>query len=226
MKVSVLGTGTVGRTLAAGFAAKGHDVTIGTRDVDALLARTEVDGMGNPPFARWRSDHPDVGVAVMAEVLTHGELVVNATAGHVSKEALSAAGPDALAGKIVIDASNPIDPDSGWPRSLFVTNTDSLGEQLQAAFPDARLVKAWNTMTAGLMCDPGAVGGGDHTIPLCGNDADAKAEVTSLLQAFGWRDILDLGDITAARGMEAYLLIWLGGMTSLDSAMFNTKFVR
>lgn len=226
MDISVAGTGVVGRTLAAGFAAKGHDVTIGTRDVDALMARTEVDAMGNPPFAQWKADHPDIAVAVIADVLTHGELVVNATAGHASEEALSAAGAGALAGKIVIDTSNAIAHDSGWPPSLFVANTDSLGEQLQAAFPDARLVKVWNTMTAGLMCDPGSVGGGDHTIPLCGNDGDAKAEVTSLLRAFGWRDILDLGDIVAARAMEAYLLIWLRGMLSLDSAMFNTKFVR
>lgn len=226
MNVSVAGTGIVGRTLAAGFASEGHDITIGTRDVDALMARAEVDAMGNPPFAQWKAEHPDMQVAVLADALTRGDLVVNATAGHASVEALSAGGPDALAGKIVIDTSNPIAEDSGWPPSLFVANTDSLGERLQAAFPDARFVKAWNTMTAAIMCDPSRVGGGDHTIPLCGNDPEAKAEVTSLLQTFGWRDILDLGDIAAARAMEAYLLIWLRGMSALDSGMFNTKFVR
>jgi 8-hydroxy-5-deazaflavin:NADPH oxidoreductase len=226
MNISVAGTGVVGRTIAAGFTSKGHDVTIGTRDVDALMARTGIDAMGNPPFAQWKAEHPGIEVAVMADALVRGDLVVNATAGHASMEALSAGGPDALAGKIVIDTSNPIAHDSGWPPSLFVANTDSLGERLQAAFPDARLVKVWNTMTAALMCDPRRVADGDHTIPFCGNDPEAKAEVASLLEAFGWRDVLDLGDIAAARAMEAYLLIWLRGMTALDSAMFNTKFVR
>ncbi len=226
MKITIAGTGIVGRTIAAGFASKGHDIRVGTRDVDALMARTEADAMGNGPFAHWKTDHPEIDVTTLAEALTHGELIVNATAGHASMEALSGAGPDALAGRIVADASNPIAPDSGWPPSLFVANTDSLGEQLQAAFPDARFVKVWNTMTASLMCNPEAVAGGDHSIPVCGNDADAKAEVTSLLRAFGWNDVVDLGGIDAARAMEAYLLIWLRGMTAFDSAMFNTKFVR
>ena len=185
VKITVAGTGIVGRTIAAAFASKGHDVTVGTRDVDVLMARTDADAMGNPPFAQWKADHHAIEVAALSDALPQGELVVNATAGHASKEALSAARADALAGTIVMDASNPIAPDSGWPPSLFAANTDSLGEQLQAAFPDARFVKVWNTMTAAIMCNPEAVAGGDQTIPLCGNDADAKAEVTALLQGFG-----------------------------------------
>ena len=144
-----------------------------------------------------KTDHADIEIAVLADALTQGELVVNATAGDASMEAMAAGGPGALVGKIVMDTSNPIAHDSGWPPNLFVANTDSLGEQLQAAHPDARFVKVWNTMTAAIMCDPRSIGDGDHTIPICGNDADAKAEVTLLLQAFGWRDILDLGDIAA-----------------------------
>ncbi|HEY5859662.1 MAG TPA: NAD(P)-binding domain-containing protein [Actinomycetota bacterium] len=225
MQVGIVGTGTVGRTLAQGFTQKGHDVVIGTRDVEALLARTEGDAMGNPPFAQWKAEHPEVGLTTQADAMAHGEIVVNATDGEGSEAALSAGG-EHLTGTIVLDASNPIDHASGWPPSLFVANTDSLGERLQSAFPQARFVKVWNTMTAALMTDPGALAGGDHTIPLCGNDADAKAEVAAILESFGWRDILDLGDITAARAMEAHLLIWLRELGALDTAMFNTKVVR
>ena len=226
MKIGIEGSGVVGRTLAAGFAGQGHDVAIGTRNVDALMARTEPDAMGNPPFAQWKADHPQIGVTTLAEAAAHGELIVNATSGDASHDALTAAGAGNLAGKTVIDAANPIEHDSGWPPSLFVANTDSLGEQLQAAFPDAWVVKAWNTMTAALMTDPSSLAGGDHTIPICGDDERAKAQVSTLLEAFGWRDILDLGDITAARAMEANLLGWLRVMTTLGTATFNTKVVR
>ena len=225
MQVGIVGTGTVGRTLAQGFIQKGHDVVIGTRDVEALMARTEGDAMGNPPFAQWKAEHPEIGLTTQADAMAHGEIVVNATSGEGSEAALGA-GAEHLSGTIVLDTSNPIDHTSGWPPSLFVANTDSLGERLQAAFPQARFVKVWNTMTAALMTDPGALAGGDHTIPLCGNDTGAKAEVTAILESFGWRDILDLGDITAARAMEAYLLIWLRDMGALDTGMFNTKVVR
>ena len=225
MQVGIVGTGTVGRTLAQGFTQKGHDVVIGTRDVEALMARTERDAMGNPPFAQWKAEHPEVGLTTQADAMAHGEIVVNATDGEASEAALSAGG-EHLTGTIVIDASNPIDHASGWPPSLFVANTDSLGERLQAALPQARFVKVWNTMTAALMTDPGVLAGGDQTIPLCGNDAGAKAEVAAILESFGWRDILDLGDITAARAMEAHLLIWLRELGALDTAMFNTKVVR
>lgn len=225
MKVGIVGTGTVGRTLAHGFFDKGHDVAIGTRDVDALMARAEPDAMGDPPFAQWRLEHPSIGVVTQPEAMRHGEIVINATAGAASEAALGS-GAEHLAGTIVLDASNPIDHASGWPPSLFVANTDSLGERLQAAFPEARFVKVWNTMTAALMTDPGGLAGGDHTIPLCGNDQAAKGEVAELLRSFGWRDILDLGDITGSRAMEAYLLLWLRGMGSFETGMFNTKFVR
>ena len=134
MKVGIVGTGTVGRTLAQGFTEKGHDVVIGTRDVDALMARTEGDAMGNPPFAQWKAEHPEIGLTTQADAMAHGEIVVNATDGEGSEAALSAGG-EHLTGTIVLDASNPIDHASGWPPSLFVANTDSLGERLQAGLP-------------------------------------------------------------------------------------------
>ncbi len=190
------------------------------------MSRTGADAMGNPPFSQWRGVHQDVGVQTLRDAAIHGEIVVNATAGIASKDALDAAGADNLAGKVVIDVSNAIDPASSSPLTLFVANTDSLGEQLQAAFPQARFVKTWNTMSAGLMCNPGAVADGDHTIMLCGNDDEAKTVVRSLLEAFGWKHVLDLGDIGGARAMEGYLLLWLRAMGAMETHQFNVKFVR
>jgi len=226
MRIGILGTGAVGRSLAAGFAGTGHDVMIGTRNVDDLLARTEPDGMGDPPFSAWHAENNQIVVRTFADTGVHGELLVNATVGAGSLEALMAARVADVDGRIMIDTSNPLDFSNGFPPSLFVGNTDSLAEQLQRAFPGVRLVKAWNTMTAALMTDPGALAGGDHTIPICGNDDDAKGTVTDLLRAFGWRDVLDLGDVTNARAMEAYVTLWLSMFNAVGTPMVNTKVVR
>jgi predicted dinucleotide-binding enzyme len=226
MKVGILGTGNVGRTLAEGFAREGHDVVVGTRDVDALMSRTEPDPMGNPPFSAWRSEHEDVAVGTFAEAGAHGEVLVNATLGSASIDVLREAGLADAPDRIVIDASNALDHSGGFPPSLFVVNTDSLAERIQREFPDARVVKAWNTMTASLMTNPGLLAGGDHSIPICGNDDDARRQVADLLRSFGWHDVVDLGDLTAARGMEAYLLFWLGLYGATGSPLVNTKIVR
>jgi predicted dinucleotide-binding enzyme len=224
MKVGILGTGSVGRALAEGFAREGHDVMVGTRDVEALMARTQPDRMGSPPFADWLPAQTGVAVGTFAEAGAHGELLVNATLGSASIDVLREAG--AGGGRIVIDTSNPLDLSGGFPPSLFVVNTDSLAERIQREFPDARVVKAWNTMTASLMTTPGALAGGDHSIPICGDDDDARRQVADLLRSFGWRDVVDLGDLTAARAMEAYLLFWLRMYQAVGSPVVNTKVVR
>jgi predicted dinucleotide-binding enzyme len=226
MRVGILGSGSVGRALAEGCTRLGHEVTIGTRDVDALMARNEPDQMGTPPFSSWHAEHGDVGVGTFAEAGRGADLIVNATVGTACIDALGAAGVADAGDVIVIDTSNPLDFSKGFPPSLFVCNTDSLGEQIQRAFPSARVVKAWNTMTSGLMVHPEAVAGGDHTIPICGNDDEAKARVVELLTSFGWRDVLDVGDIAGARGMEAYLLLWLRLLPVHGTSMVNAKVVR
>jgi predicted dinucleotide-binding enzyme len=226
MKVGILGTGGVGRALAEGFVREGHDVLVGTRDVDALMARSEPDRMGTPPFAQWLAEHPGVAVGTFSHVGERAELLVNATLGSVSVDVLRAAGLADARGRIVIDASNALDHSGGFPPSLFVVNTDSLAEQIQREFPDARIVKAWNTMTASLMTNPYLLADGDHSIPICGNDDDARRQVAELLRSFGWRDVVDLGDLTAARGMEAYVLFWLGLYGAAGSPLVNTKIVR
>jgi hypothetical protein len=225
MKIAVLGTGTVGRALAGRLSELGHDVTVGTRDVTATLARQTPDGMGNPPFAQWLTAHPAVALAPIAQAVAGVELVVNATSGDASIAALEA-GRAGLDGTIVLDIANPLDFSRGMPPTLLVKDTDSLGEQIQAAFPQARVVKALNTMTAALMVNPELVADGDHSAFVSGNDADAKAVVVGLLKSFGHTDVIDLGDITTARGTEMVLPIWLRLMGALGTSMFQLKIVR
>jgi predicted dinucleotide-binding enzyme len=226
MRIAVLGTGAVGQTVAAALDGLGHEVTVGTRDVEATMARTEPDTFGRPPFSEWAAEHPGVAVASVAEAAAAADFLVNATNGAGSIATLEAAGDENLAGKVLVDIANPLDFSQGMPPSLFVSNTDSLGEQIQRRFPDMRVVKALNTMTAYLMVDPKQLAGGDHTVFVSGNDFDAKIEVTGLLRSFGWSDIVDLGDITTARGTEMYLPLWLRIMGAMQNPGFNLKVVR
>ena len=226
MKIAVLGTGMVGRTIAGALAGLGHDVVIGTRDPQATLARTEPDMMGTAPFAQWHAANTGIGVAAFADAATGAELIVNATNGAGSLAALSAAGSGNLAGKVVMDISNPLDFSRGMPPSLNPVNTDSLGEQIQRSFPEAKVVKTLNTMNAHVMVDPARVAGGDHSVFVSGNDADAKAAVTAILKGFGHRDVIDLGDITSARGAEMILPIWLRIWGALGTGEFNFKIAR
>lgn len=226
MRIGVLGTGTVGQTLAGRLAELGDEVRVGTRDPEGTLRREEPDAMGNPPFRVWHEQHPEVKLGTFAEAASHGEALVNATAGGASLDALGQAGEANLAGKLLLDVANALDFSRGMPPSLLVANTDSLGEQIQRAFPDAHVVKALNTMTAAVMVNPGAVGDGDHHVFVCGNDPGAKAQATELLTRFGWRNVVDLGDITAARAAEMVLPIWIRLMGTLQTPMFNFKVVR
>lgn len=227
MQIAVLGTGMVGRTLAAKLVSLDHDVVIGTRDVDATLARTEPDAMGHAPYAEWQKDHPQVRLVPLADAGTHGELIVNATSGQGSLPALEGAGAANLAGKVVVDIANPLDFSQGRPPTLAVANTDSLAEQLQAAFPDAHIVKALNTMSASVMVDPARLPG-SHNVFLAGEDAAAKETVKDVLRSFGWADeaIVDLGGIRAARGAEMFLPLWLSLYGALGTGDFNIGVVR
>ena len=226
MKIAVIGTGMVGQALAGRLAELGHNVTVGTRDISVTMARTTPDGMGNPPYSAWAPAHPTVKLATFADAAAGAELIVNATPGNVAIAGLQAAGADNLTGKVIIDISNPLDFSQGFPPSLFVKDTDSLGEQIQAAFPQAKVVKSLNTLAAALMVNPTILAGGDHSVFVSGNDPDAKKTVIALLESFGHTDVIDLGDITTARGTEMLLPIWLRLMGVLNSGMFNFKIVR
>jgi 8-hydroxy-5-deazaflavin:NADPH oxidoreductase len=227
MDIAILGTGTVGRTIGGRFAELGHAVVIGTRDVDQTLARTESDAMGNPPYAQWQEGQPKVRLAPYADAGAHGELVVNATSGEGSLAALEAVGAENLAGKVIVDIANALDFSQGRPPVLSVANTDSLGEQIQRAYPDARVVKTLNTMGAPVMVEPSRVPGVHHVF-VAGEDAEAKETVKALLQELGWSDdsIIDLGGIRAARGTEMYLPLWLSLWGTLGTGDFNIGIAR
>ncbi|WP_449349809.1 NADPH-dependent F420 reductase [Streptomyces shaanxiensis] len=222
MSYAVLGTGIVGRTVAAKLASLGHEVVIGTRDPAATLARTEPDGMGNPPFGQWHAEHRQVRLATFAEAAASGETIVNATAGGQSIEVLLAAGARNLSGKVLIDIANPLDFSAGMPPTLDPVNTDSLGERIQRAFPDALVVKTLNTMNCFVMVDPARVAG-EHTVFVSGDDTGAKKAVTALLGSFGWPEssVIDLGDISSARGAEMLLPIWLRLYGTFGHGDFN-----
>jgi predicted dinucleotide-binding enzyme len=225
MRIAVLGSGVVGRTLALGLAERGHDVKVGTRDPAATLARgTDTgDGEALPP---WHGAAPVVELATFRDAARSADVIVNATNGVASIEVLTDAGAENLAGKVLLDVTNPLDFSAGFPPTLFVSDSDSLAEQIQRAFPEARVVKSLNTMTSALMVDPELVQGGDFTTFVSGNDASAKKSVVELLGELGHRDVIDLGDLTTARGAEMILPLWLRLMGALETPTFGFKVVR
>ena len=226
-RITVIGTGTVGQTFATRLAGLGHEVTMGTRDVTAKLSPGQKDGSGNSSFADWHAANKGIRLATFAEAAASGELIINATQGGAAVDALKTAGAKNLEGKTVLDVSNPLDFTKGMPPSLIpgLSNTNSLGEEIQRTFPAANVVKTLNTMWCGLMVNPALVAGGDHTNYICGNNTEAKESVKQLLYSFGWKkeNILDLGDITAARGTEAVLPIWLRIWGATQNGAFNFK---
>ena len=227
MQIGILGTGIVGQTIASALVAKGHAVMIGTRDPQATLARDSGNAFNKTPFREWQAANPAVKLGTFAEAARFGEALVNATSGGGALPALEAAGADALGEKVMLDITNPLDFSRGMPPTLSVCNTDSLGEQLQRAFPRLRVVKTLNTTNALIMVNPAAVADGDHSMFVAGNDADAKAKVKAWLgEWFGWRDVIDLGDITSARGTEMLLPVWLRLWGALGTPMFNFRIAR
>jgi predicted dinucleotide-binding enzyme len=213
MHIGVLGTGTVGRTLSQALVDRGHEVRMGSR------------AAGNENAVAWADQAgPLASEGSFADAAAFGELIINATAGAASLEVLEAAGAEQLAGKVLVDVSNPLDMSQGMPPTLTVCNDDSLAEQLQRAFPEVRVVKTLNTVTASVMVQPDLVPGA-HTVFVCGNEEAAKAQAAALLDELGWppESILDLGDITAARGTEMYLTLWLRLWGATGTAVLNVE---
>ena len=215
MKIGVLGTGIVGKTLASKLVSLGHEVRMGGREAASTKAAGWAASAGKGASA-----------GDFASAAAFGELVVSCTLGEKAVEALQAAKAENLRGKVVIDVSNPLDFSRGMPPTLFTGGgDDSLGERIQRAFPDAFVVKALNTVNAAVMVDPQRAGG-ESDLFLCGNDARAKQKVVALLKELGWSRIHDLGDISAARGTEAYLLLWLRLWGAFQTPDLNVRIVR
>lgn len=220
MKITVLGTGGVGRTIANKLVELGHKVVMGTRDRETTLA-SNTNGKENS-FITWHNQNKEVTVANFQDSASNADLIFNCTNGQGSLAALDQLGAVNLEGKVLIDVSNPLDFSNGMPPTLNPVNDDSQGEQIQRHFPKTHVVKTLNTMAATLMVDPASLEGA-HNVFICGDDASSKIKVCELLQSFGWKEslIIDLGDISNARGTEMLLPIWLRLWNALGTAEFN-----
>lgn len=218
MKIAVLGTGMVGDAIGSKLIELGHEVKMGSRTADNEKAQA---------FVAKHKEKASAGT--FADAAAYGEIIFNCTAGAASVEALKMAGEANIDGKIIVDIANPLDFSKGMPPSLIpsLSNTYSLAEEIQKTFPSSKVVKTLNTMWCGLMVNPSMIGSGDHTNFICGNDADAKEKVVALLQEFGWKkeNILDLGDVSSARGTESVLPIWLRIWGATQNGAFNFKVV-
>ncbi len=229
MKIAILGTGNVGQTFATTFIAQGHEVIMGTRNVADTLARKATDNYGSLPFGEWHSKNAAVKLTTFAEAVATSDIVLNALQGAASISAISSVDKAAFDGKILLDISNPLDFSKGFPPTLLdgLNNSNSLGEEIQKTLPNAKVVKTLSTMYSAIMVNPTMVGNGDHNVFIAGNDADAKAKVKDILTSFGWiaNNILDLGDISKARGVEMYLPLWLSIYGATNNGAFNIKIV-
>ncbi|MES2202112.1 MAG: NAD(P)-binding domain-containing protein [candidate division FCPU426 bacterium] len=212
MKIAVLGTGMTGIAIASKLLEKGHEVRMGSRSAT------------NDAAVKWAAAAgAKAGHGTFADAAAFGEMVFNCTSGGASLEALRAAGAQHLSNKVLVDVANPLDFSKGMPPSLSVSNTDSLGEQIQRNFPEAKVVKTLNTLNCYLMVDPASLPG-EHSIFISGNDAAAKAAVLEVLtRDFGWKpgSVIDLGDISTARGTESLLPVWVRLWGALGHPNFN-----
>lgn len=227
MKIAIIGTGMVGQALAGRLDELGHEVVIGTRDVLATLARRDADARGTKVLFEWLKFYPAVKVMSFAEAGDYAELIINATGGMTSLDALNQIGADRLSGKVLLDVAVPLNRSTDFPPELTVSNTDSLGEQIQRAFPGALVVKSLNTVWCEIMINPARLPG-DHDMFIAGNDPHAKGTVMSLLGQFGWHrgSIIDLGDITGARAMEMYSRLTFTLAKQWGHFDFNLSLVR
>jgi 8-hydroxy-5-deazaflavin:NADPH oxidoreductase len=198
MKVGVLGSGQVGKRLASGFASRGHDVMLGTRDPGKTELKTWASGISGK-----------LALGTFSDAAQHGEIAVLAVSGEAALSAIDLAGKLHLAGKVLIDVTNPLDFSKGMPPALFVGTTDSLAERIQKAVPSAKVVKAFNTVGSGQFIDPHVKGQPRLEMFIAGNDAGAKKQVTEILKSFGWTDALDAGGLDGARWLEALVPLWV-----------------
>jgi predicted dinucleotide-binding enzyme len=223
MKIGIIGSGVVGQTLGAKLVELGHDLVLGTRDPGKLDEKKNM----TVSLKEWLEKVQNKAkVGTFKEAANHGEILINATHGQSSLEALHIAEANTVGSKVLIDVANELDFSRGMPPVVLAGQTRSVAEKIQNTFPNLKVVKSLNTIAATVMVNPKAVKGGDHTIFMAGNDKEAKAKVADLLKSFGWTDILDLGDISNARGPEMYLALWVRLFGSLQNGMINIKVQR
>ena len=213
-QIGILGTGTVGKTIGSALIKLGYEVKMGSRTMDNATAHEFTQSNGD------KASH-----GTFAEAAQFADVIMNCTMGMASLQALTLAGRENLSGKTLIDISNPLDFSNGMPPSLSVCNVDSLGEQIQQALPETNVVKTLNIVNCEVMVNP-KKSGGDPTMFVCGNNSSAKELTSNLLKEFGWNDIIDLGDISNARGMEMILPLWVRTYIATKNGYFGFKIIR
>jgi 8-hydroxy-5-deazaflavin:NADPH oxidoreductase len=223
MNITILGTGSVGQALAKKLLTLDNNITIGTRDVEATLTKTELDGFGNPPISKMLTENPKIQLRSFKDSVAGADLVILAVSGRVAIDVLASSG-ELPAGMTIIDTTNPLDFSNGFPPSLFTESTTSLAEQIQEKFPHLNIVKCFNTMSNAIMINPQILDESSN-IFVAGNDEKSRDLVKSLIFEMGWSvgEIVDLGDITAARGLEMIMPLWLRIFQSRGDANFNFK---
>lgn len=222
MRIGIIGSGVVAQTLGTKLAELGYEVFLGTRDPKKLDEKKNMAGTLNEWLAATKGK---ARVVTFQEAAAQGELLINATHGQASVEALKMAGADKVGAKTLIDTSNELDFSKGYP-VVLASPTRSVSQTLQTTFPNLRVVKSLNTIAAPLMVAPKTLKDGDHTIFMAGDDAGAKGQVAGLLREFGWTDILDLGGIAAAIGPEMLMAMWVHLYMSMKNGMINIKVQR
>ena len=213
-KVGIIGSGDVGQALGLGFAKNGYDVKIGSRTPESEKLKAWIEKCQGK-----------ASTGNFSEAAAHGEILVLATLGTAAQEAINLSGREKFAGKLVIDATNPLDFSKGMPPGLFVGTTDSLGEQLQRMLPTAKIVKCFNTVNNQTMINP-KTNDGLPDMVICGNDEAAKRQVAGILKQFGWGDPIDIGGIDGARWLEAYTALWVRVALKLGNWTIAAKFLK
>jgi predicted dinucleotide-binding enzyme len=215
-KIGILGTGVVGNTIGSKMIALGYEVKMGSRTANNDKAAEWANSQGNKASA-----------GTFEDAAKFGDIIFNCTKGEVTLEVFKQAGPSNFKGKTVIDISNPLDFSQGFPPFLTpqYANTNSLGEEIQKLIPDANVVKSLNIVNCEVMVNA-QKSGGDPTMFMSGNNEGAKTEVSSILNQFGWNDIIDLGDITNARATEMMLPIWVRTYAATKNGYIAFKIVR
>jgi 8-hydroxy-5-deazaflavin:NADPH oxidoreductase len=215
-KIGILGTGVVGHKIGTKLIELGYEVRMGSRTHDNSKAMAWAESMGhNASFGTFE------GAAGF------GDLIINCTKGEFALEVLRSLSVESTANKILIDISNPLDFSKGMPPFLIssLANTNSLGEEIQKSLPNTKVVKTLNTVSSDVMVNPEKIKG-EPTMFICGNDAAVKIEVMKILNQFGWKDIIDIGDISASRGIEMILPIWVRTMFVIGNGNFAFKVLR
>jgi len=208
MKIGILGTGMVGRVLAEKLVSDGNEVMIGTRNVEETLSKTESDLLRNQPYKEWQKNNPKAKLGTFADTAEFGEIIIIATFGNVATNAIDLAGKENFAGKIVIDTTNPLDVSRGVPPGFTGTPGNSLGEQIQNLLPQANVVKAFNSASMHIVVNPKREEG-EPSLFIAGNDEGAKKSVIEIAKSWGWKDVVDYGDITESFWLEALAMMWI-----------------